>query len=128
MPTAPPPVELGHSRVAEGWPALAVSGLAAGALGAVVGWRLGGEFTQSLPGALIGAAAGEAVALPLGVHWAGGRRGDYGSMLLSSSLIAAAGLLASFSTWEDRTVAIVAVAVPIAQLLVAIPQAGSSAP
>ncbi len=48
-------------------------------------------------------------------------------MLLTSSLFAAAGMLAVMSTWEERTLGIVVVAVPVAQLLTAIPRTRSSA-
>lgn len=108
--------------------ALVGGGLLGGAVGLVGGFYLGaaladsdGEDLDFLSGGVAGAAIGEGILLPLGVHVANGRRGD---ALVSSAVslgIAAAGLLALEAAHYDPPWApAIAVAVPVTQLVASI--------
>lgn len=104
--------------------ALAAAGLLGGAVGAVGGGYLGAlmasdqdEDLDEVAAALAGAAVGEALLLPLGVHLADGRRGGYWSAALVSAGLAGAGVAAmAASGWNPPVVPIVLVVVPVAQV------------
>ena len=88
-------------------------------LGALVGGALGGGDTLcgddpcGLAEAIFGAIGGEVTLLPLGVHLANGRRGNYLLSLLASAGVAAGGL--ALAGGGDRGE--VLVAVPVLQLV-----------
>jgi hypothetical protein len=112
-----------------GTPALALGGLLGGAVGIVGGFYLGaaladGEDTNDLDflsGGVAGAAIGEGLLLPAGVHVANDSRGSYTLSAAASLGIAAAGLLALEALHYDAPGApIVLVAVPIAQLVTSV--------
>ena len=77
-----------------------------------------GDGYEALGGFAIGALVGESVLLPLGVHVANGRRGDYGISFLASMGIAALGL--SLTGAMDDMAVVFLPAIPIAQLITTI--------
>ncbi len=94
-------------------------GFAAGALiGSAVGGgnALCGDDACGLEEAAWGAAIGESVLLPLGVHLVNHRRGNYGFSLLASAGIAGLGILAVDATNDGWPL----IPVPVAQLVSAI--------
>jgi hypothetical protein len=102
----------------------AVAGLAAGAAGGVLGGTLGVMIadcsgTGCAGPFILGAALGEAVALPLGVHLAG-RRGSYPAGVLTSVGVAAAGIFTMAFAEADVAAQGIVVIVPIAQLIATI--------
>lgn len=99
---------------------MAFAGIALGAVGALVGWHAGGRTTRSTPGALIGAALGESILLPYGVHRANGSRGDYAASAFSSLAVGGVGLLAVLARMTDDSLAAAAIVVPAVQLVVSI--------
>lgn len=109
-------------------PAMVGAGLAGGAVGAVAGFYLGalmadgdGGDLDFLSGAVAGAAVGEGLLLPYGVHLANRGGGSYLTSALVSLGLAAAGLLALEAVHYDPPGApIVLVAVPVAQIAAAI--------
>lgn len=112
------PADGGHST-----PRLVVGGLLGGGvglgLGALVVGALGGGDTLcgddpcGFAEAIFGAIGGVVTLLPLGVHLANGRRGNYGLSLLASAGIAAAGLALAGGGDHGE----VLVAVPVLQLV-----------
>lgn len=100
-------------------PALTAGGVLGGALGLFGGAYMGASFTEdscedcSIVGAIYGGVAGGSTLLPLGVHLANGRRGDYGKSLLMSLAIGAVGFGISDATDEWGLM----FAVPVAQLI-----------
>jgi hypothetical protein len=105
---------------------LAGGGLAGGALGffafGLAGAYIadsqgpeGNEGFAALGGFVIGSVIGESVLLPLGVHIANRRQGDYGTALLASAGIAAVGIGLT-SLMEDMAIVFLP-AVPIGQLI-----------
>ena len=110
-----------HAR-ASGW--LLLGGVVGGAVGLVGGGLIGaaiesrdceGDFC-GLGGFIVGGMLGESVLLPLGVHLANDRRGDFGKAALISAGIAAAGILIISQTDQG----IVLYAIPVAQLITSI--------
>jgi hypothetical protein len=77
-----------------------------------------GDGYEALGGFAIGALVGEAVFLPLGVHLANHRQGDYGVSLLVSAGIAALGLGLT-GAMEDMGIVFLPT-VPVAQLITSI--------
>ena len=72
-----------------------------------------------IAGGLLGAMAGEIILLPLGVHLANGRQGNYGYALLASAGSAAGGLLLSLAAGAltgEEGIDVVLWAIPVAQL------------
>jgi hypothetical protein len=100
-------------------PWLAAGGLVGGAAGLFGGALIGGKLTEddcedcSIVGVIYGGIAGGSSLLPLGVHLANGRRGNYGKSLLASLVIGAAGFGISYATDEYGLM----FAVPVAQLI-----------
>jgi hypothetical protein len=98
---------------------LALGGVLAGTAGVFGGAWIGNELTKDacedcfLEGLVYGGVAGGSALLPLGVHLANGRRGNYGASLLSSLGIGAAGLAVAFASNEGA----VMLAVPVLQLV-----------
>lgn len=78
----------------------------------------GSDGFEALGGFVIGAIVGESVMLPLGVHVANKRRGDYGIELLASVGIAAIGVGLTGAI-EDLAIVFLP-GIPIAQLATAI--------
>lgn len=119
-----------RARPADGrsTPALIGAGLLGGAVGVVAGGYLGALITDDeagdldfLSGALYGAAIGEGLLLPLGVHLADDGDGSYPTAALASLALAGAGLLVLEAVHYDAPGApIVLVAVPVAQIAAAI--------
>jgi hypothetical protein len=110
-------------------PVLAAGGLIGGAVGVVGGFYVGAvlasdedtEDLDFLSGGVAGAAIGEGLLLPLGVHIANGSRGSYATSALLSVGLAAAGLLAlEAAHYDPPTSPIVLIAVPIAQIATSI--------
>lgn len=101
---------------------LGLGGLVGGAVGTFAGAYLGAKATEDecedcfLEGLVYGGIAGESALLPLGVHLANGRRGNYGLSLLASAAIAGAGVGLAAATHEEG----ILLAVPVAQLISAI--------
>lgn len=86
-------------------------------MGAVLADDEGEDDLDFLSGGVAGAAIGEGLLLPLGVHLANGRSGSYQTSALVSLGLAAAGLILLEAVHYDAPGApIVLVAVPGAQL------------
>lgn len=112
------PAEGGHST-----PRLVVGGVLGGGvglgLGALIGGALGGGDTLcgddpcGFAEAIFGAIGGEVALLPLGVHLANGRRGNYWLSLLASAGVAAGGLALSGGGDHGEVLA----AVPVLQIV-----------
>jgi hypothetical protein len=77
------------------------------------GGRICGDDSCGLYGGVLGAAVGEMALLPLGVHLANGRRGNYGLELLASVAIGVGG--SALASDHDSNVWLIAV--PVAQLI-----------
>ena len=108
-----------------------------GAVGMVVGGFAGASFTsrncesgnpdaclgESFPGFLWGAGIGGTIAIPLGAHYAGGRKGALVPSMLVSAAIFGAEVLALRSAVKDgqyvhkRTAIAVVIAAPILQII-----------
>jgi hypothetical protein len=78
----------------------------------------GGDGFEALGGFVIGAVIGESLMLPLGVHVANKRRGDYALELLASAAIAGAGVGLT-AAMEDMGIVFLP-AIPIAQMAASI--------
>jgi hypothetical protein len=106
------------------------AGILGGAVGLVGGAHLGAliahndncaDCLEELRGALVVGTAGEALLLPLGVHLANGSRGSYWKAALVSAGLAVTGVaIIEAAHWDPPTAPIVAVVVPIAQLVTSI--------
>lgn len=99
----------------------AVGFFAVGIAGALVVSALSdnqGDGYEALGGFAIGALVGESLFLPLGVHLANRRQGDYGLSLLVSTGIAALGLGLT-GAMEDMGIVFLP-AIPVAQLITSI--------
>jgi hypothetical protein len=98
---------------------LTLGGVLAGTAGAFAGAAIGNEITKNtcedcfLEGVIYGGMAGGSALLPLGVHLANGRRGNYGASLLASLGIGAAGLAIAVAANEGG----VLLPVPVLQLV-----------
>jgi hypothetical protein len=98
---------------------LAAGGVLGGAVGLFGGALVGGKLTEDdcedcgLVGVVYGGIAGGSALLPLGVHLANGRRGDFGKSLLASLAIGAAGFGLSAATDEWG----IMLGVPVAQIV-----------
>jgi hypothetical protein len=110
----------GHSRSPV---LLALGGLGAATVGTFAGAVLGARLTTRYPcedcgleGLVYGGVAGGSALLPLGVHLANGRRGNYGASLAASLGIGAAGLAVAVASREGA----VMLTVPVLQLVSAI--------
>lgn len=109
---------------------LAGAGILGGTIGLVSGLYLGavmsgaddaGEDLDWLSGAVAGAAVGEGLLLPLGVHLANGGEGSWTEAAVASLGIAALGLLALEAVHYDPPGApVILVAVPLSQLAASI--------
>ncbi len=119
------------AREGGGLPLLAASGLVAGAAGALGGALAGlvascaGREDENescyLNSWLWGAAIGESLAVPVGVHLANGRRGSLGLSLLASAGLGALGLALLEETHYDPPGAVlVSAGIPLAQLVTTI--------
>ncbi len=113
----------GHSASTVGMVAAGLGGGTVGFFaGGLIGYELGGgslicgDDSCGLEEAAYGAIAGESVLLPLGVHLANRRRGNYGLSLLASAALGGLGILAVNAT-NDGTPLIV---VPVAQLVTSV--------
>jgi hypothetical protein len=120
---------LGSARGSASRPhgATTVGMIAAGVGGGTVGFFAGGFIGYELGGgslvcgddacgleeAAYGAIAGESVLLPLGVHVANRRQGNYGLSLLASAAIGGLGILAVNASHDG----IPLIVVPVAQLV-----------
>jgi hypothetical protein len=78
----------------------------------------GSDGFEALGGFVVGAVVGESVMLPLGVHVANRRRGDYALELLASAAIAGVGVGLT-AAMEDMGIVFLP-AIPIAQLATSI--------
>ena len=104
-------------------PGQVAGGLLGGAVGFVGGAFIGaaigggnticGDDSCGLEEAAYGAVIGEATLLPLGVHLANHRRGNYGLSLLASAAVAGAGLLAVDAANDGWPL----IAIPVGQLI-----------
>jgi hypothetical protein len=104
---------------------LALGGVLAFFPGAVVGGFVGAGIEKAggcdgdwcgLGGGLIGATAGTAVSIPLGVHLTNRRRGRLDRSILAAAGVAAAGWAAAFALDDGRPVLLI----PFAQLVAAV--------
>lgn len=125
------PVSPANGHDASGIGKMVTQGVALGTGGALVGGMLGAGIGAVLGGGpgfeILGAAgaiAGETALLPLGVHLANDRRGNYTHSLLVASAIAAVG--GGLSLWSDSPE--VLIAIPVAQLITSITIERKSAP
>ena len=119
VPTLRPAASSGGTSVL----GMTAGGLIGGAVGfaggALIGATLGGgnaicgDDACGLEEAAYGAIAGQSILLPLGVHIANGRRGNYGFSLITSVVIGAAGIVVVDAT-NDGSPFIV---VPVLQLV-----------
>ncbi len=127
---SPPPVggQVAALRPASSSGGASVVGMTAGGLlggavgfagGALIGATLGGgnaicgDDACGLEEAAYGAIAGQSILLPLGVHIAHGRRGNYGFSLITSVVIGAAGIVVVDATNDGAPF----IAVPVLQLV-----------
>jgi hypothetical protein len=104
-------------------PLLILGGIIGGAAGlyggALAGYhlsggdRLCGDDSCGLYAGILGAAVGEMALLPLGVHLANRRRGDYGLDLLASIALGVGG--SALASTSDSSVLLIAV--PVVQLI-----------
>jgi hypothetical protein len=97
---------------------LVVGGVLGGAAGAFAGGIIGAKAADNcgdcaLEGLAYGLVAGGSAALPLGVHVANGRRGNYGLSLLASLAIGGVGFGATLASHENG----IMIAVPVLQLI-----------
>jgi hypothetical protein len=97
---------------------LALGGILGGAAGAFAGGIVGAKAADNcedcaLEGLAYGLVAGGSAALPLGVHVANGRRGNYGLSLLASLAIGGVGFGATLASHENG----IMIAVPVLQLI-----------
>jgi hypothetical protein len=99
---------------------LALGGLGAATVGTFGGALVGAKATTRYPcedcgleGLIYGGVAAGSTLLPLGVHLANGRRGNYRAALLASLGIGAAGLGVAIASQEGA----VMLAVPVLQLV-----------
>jgi hypothetical protein len=97
---------------------LALGGVLGGAAGAFAGGMIGAKATDTcedcaIVGLAYGFVAGGSAGLPLGVHLANHRRGNYGLSLVASLAIAAAGFGTTLATRDAR----ILIAVPVLQLV-----------
>lgn len=108
-----------------------VAGVGGGAVGAALGVA-GGMMVAGVSGCielcevypLVGALVGEAVGIPLGVHQATGGRSSLGRDLALSALIGAAGTAIAITVPDAGLgLGILAIGVPLAQLMVVVPAA-----
>ena len=107
---------------------LVLGGVLGGGLGLVGGAIAGAGLEVAMgcdhdycgiAGGLLGAMAGEIILLPLGVHLANGRQGNYGYALLASAGSAAGGLLLSLAAGAiagERSIDVALWTIPVAQL------------
>lgn len=110
--------------------AMAAAGLLGGTIGFFGGAYVGAGLASGCAGdfcgigeTIFGAAAGESLGIPLGVHLANGGRGNLLLEILASAGIGAAGLMLVIgnSNSADQTASIVTVAAtPIVQLITSI--------
>ncbi len=106
--------------------AMVAAGLGGGTVGffagGFVGYELGGgnlicgDDACGLEEAAYGAIAGESILLPLGVHLANHRRGNYGLSLLASAALGGFGILAVNASNDGSPL----IVVPIAQLVTSV--------
>ena len=99
---------------------LILGGLLGGAVGLFVGGYAGAFLNDSedgnpddldaLTGFLVGAIIGETVTLPLGVHLANKRRGNFGQSLLASAAATAVGLFIA-TRGEDHPEAVIPITI-----------------
>lgn len=127
---APPDVRSTSALVAGG--ALgATAGVVAGALaGGALSWALtncddqDGCLGDYANGAFHGAAVGSSLLVPLGVHWANGKRGSYSPAALASAGVAAVGVGAFWAVQKsegpDALMVGIVVAIPVIQTLASI--------
>ena len=125
-PSLRPAAEAMPWAAQEGGPstlALAGGGLLGGAAGFFGGGFLGAviacdqddtadEGFCAIGGFVVGASIGESALIPLGVHLANGRRGNYGLSLLASAAIAGVGLAVAIPQGEGAWL----IPVPLAQI------------
>ncbi len=117
---------LSASPPGAGVPGMVLAGVSAGAIGVFGGGFIGsavgggnaicGDDACGLEEAVYGAILGESVTLPLGVHLANRRRGNYGLSLLASVGIGALGILAVDASNDGWPL----LAVPVGQLVTSI--------
>ncbi|MET0400254.1 MAG: hypothetical protein ABW277_25920 [Longimicrobiaceae bacterium] len=109
--------------------ALALGGIAGGAVGTLVGAAAGFALETSLTqcqgdefcgvgGILLGGAAGEVLGIPFGVHQVNRRRGRYGEGVVVTLLVGLAGI--GLASQMQEAGPVMAVAVPAAQLVAAV--------
>jgi hypothetical protein len=124
-----PPAEAQHAQPAS-VARLAVGGVIGGAVGLAAGGFTGAwigsnhcsdegnpDSCRPLQGLVLGAAIGQTLSVPLGVHVANGRRGRLGPSLLASAFIGAAGGLIITQSKQDEVLVGTAVGVPVLQIV-----------
>jgi hypothetical protein len=116
-PAPAPPVTPAGKQASLG--VMALGGVLGGAAGAFAGGIIGAKAADTcedcaLEGLIYGFVGGGSAALPLGVHLANHRRGNYGLSLLASLAIGAVGFGTTLATHGDGRLMI---AVPVLQLV-----------
>lgn len=99
---------------------LAASGLALGAAGAAMGLAAGYLLARTDEAMIIGAAVGESILLPYGIHRANERQGRLEASIVASSIVGGIGLAWVLSRYTDTAIVAAALVVPAVQLPLAI--------
>ena len=89
---------------------------AGGLAGAALCSCEGGEGFDELWAAFLGAAAGTAISIPIGVHLANGRHGNLGYSLAASLAIGAVGVLTAVAVNDDTASPAIILVIPVSQI------------
>ena len=126
---APVPIVI-HQSAQASVPAMVAGGLLGGAIGLIAGGYSGALLTNNragpddlsfLPGLIWGAAVGESVMLPVGVHLVNRQRGKLLPAVMASTVLGVGGLALALATQDSEPIpGIILAAVPLAQLATAI--------
>ncbi len=109
------------ARLATGGVLLGTAGFFGGALaGAGLCGCHEADGYDILAAAFLGASAGAAIGIPLGIHLANDARGNLGYSLLASAAVTTAGLLVALSSDGDALTGAVVIAIPVTAIITSI--------